>query len=402
MLPCQSLARQYDDAVQARRFAISSLGFELQSSDLFTVLIDSNVARNRYECRYATEDDIPENQPVPLFEGTPERIGVQLDAVPLVGEGEVLFHVNKIEPVHAQNVLGDTSMAMLESDSPQDTEFVSLITDAGTVRYFEPEGKTDPVELMLTQYEYLRSLIFDFRLPDRYQAIAYQTPFPSLTKPTKFNLLIFPKSLKFGAAKQVGFMMHALDAADLGRVSVVPQVTFGCALNQSYLILHSLAARTAENECMPPLRRAMAFVERSFGKKFGEAVFGNELGFLFLLSYYVHVMAASSKQKLGIALRHEFMAVFESLSNQEKANLEQATDGCIVPMLHYASALQVDDGIHKYPYTDTGRILIEYRLFSYAISKGGCDSVQISPKLKRFSVQFDELSDDEPEDTGLP
>jgi hypothetical protein len=152
---------------------------------------------------------------------------------------------------------------------------------------------------------------------------------------------------------------------------------------------------------MAPLRRAIAFVERAFGKKYGEAVFGNELGFLFLLSYYVHVMAASSKQELGIALRHDFMAVFESLSKQEKVNLDAATDGCILPMLHYASALQVDDGIHKYPYTDTRCILIEYRLFSYAISKDGCDSVRISPKLKRFSIQFDELTEDEPEDIGL-
>ncbi len=344
---------------------IYSFGFEFQSSDLFTVVIEY-AEDIGYVCQYATSADIPENSPVPLFTLKSAAVGVQLDAVvPLLPDNPI-YYINKIDDFVFPS---DGPLIMLESVCPLDTEFVVLDVDRESVLSFEPDARrVDPVELMKSHFELQKTSVFCFWLQKRCPLeIKYTTPFPSPSSPEKFNILRIMEELQpVIGKKHIGFITHGLTQADAQRISFVPQVTFGCKLHDAYRILLRLLNSTADNKHMLEILKVV-----EYAKDLPRALDRRAKSFLFLLSYYLRIMAAHSKQELGIAVRHRFVELFDSLPQDVRGMLRVVTKGAIGPMLEMAFDLEERDGIHRYPLNPEGIILIEYRLFNYVVSPDG-------------------------------
>jgi hypothetical protein len=347
---------------------IYSLGFEFQSSDLFTVVIRYVEAQDAFVCCYANPVDIPENTPVPLHRVKTACVGVQLDAVPLGGEDHQSY-INSIEQTLVTLPEDKGRIGMIECSDPQDTEFVILDTDRESMLYFEPDKENpNPLELIKNHFDlHCVSLIHWHLGRDAWVVHQFTTPFPSLQCPVKYNVLrIMSPLVRQNGSRTVGFVSHGLRVEDAHRISFVPQVTFSCDLLASFNILTKLLAGTSDNRHLPLIRRAHSYARSVCGTAHTEI-----RSFLFLLTYYLRIMGEHSKQELGIALRHRFAELFNDLSQTDRELLFNITGGAIEMMLTCATTLEASDGIHRYPYGGNKVILIEYRLFNYVVSPEG-------------------------------
>jgi len=355
---------------------ILSLGFEFQSSDLFVVLIQ--YANGQFNCCYAGDDDIPEDAPVPLFvDNLQTSVHLQLDAIDPPTEGTMDYYVKKLDWASGKGVLGGHDLAFVESDTPQDTEFMALNTNALSLMCFEPRTNADPLELIKCHFELLKAEIFSFRLRDEYVCFKYHMPFPSQTVQYKTNLFWVPKIVSTNGQRFFGFMTQTFDESRTC-VSFVPQVTFGCSLMDAHGLLGQLLTATADNPHKGTLVAVRRYGESLFGQNLEKFACSNALSFVCLMLYYVHIATVSSKQSLGIALRHTFREVFNSLSPLEHRVIRGVLGGHSEAMLKHTDRLEQSDGIHRYPYEGPQRVLIEYRLFNYVTSPGGVDVVDVS------------------------
>ena len=178
-----------------------------------------------------------------------------------------------------------------------------------------------------------------------------------------------PKTERVGGRKWFGFISHGVRLSDARRFSIVPQVTFSCDLHASFSILTKLVERTSANQHLDPIKRTMEEAQQLCAGSNSTV-----LSFVFLLTNYVRSMRGHSKQELGIALRHTFDSLFADLDEGDQATLKKLLD--IKALLSEAKVEEKKDDIHRYPYPNNKIILIEYRLFSYLVSKDGLTMIE--------------------------
>ena len=358
---------------------IFSLGFELQSSDFYTVIVNYDKNSDIFIIEFATVSDIPENTPVDLFtvEKDKTKYQIQLDAVDMeIIEDKREKYIKTIE----EFVVPGTNVVLLHSEHPQDSEFVVINLDHDSVLHFEPDkNNINYTELIKTNFEYIKTVLFYFNLRDNYTKIEYLVHDSSVSQ--KVNILYLPKNLKKDGSKHIGFyhsgFVNPSDPTNINQISYVPQVTFQCTLQYAYFILKDLFKNTPINEHSEAIGAIDLKIKNLFGDNYNSNVKSEILSIMFLMLYYHNIMKThGSKQKLAFAVRHNFKDIFESLDIEIQKTIAKIEN--FVIFANEISEYEKIDGVHRYTYSkEDKKILIEYRLFGYMVSGKSDDNSEV-------------------------
>ncbi|ESP93335.1 hypothetical protein [Pseudoalteromonas luteoviolacea] len=386
---------------------IYSIGFEFQSSDLFPVTLsyatnqalndiqlpnDSNIEEEEIDndpvdgegfvCSYATCDDIPEGTFVDFSVRDHNRISLTLDAV---GPSDEHTFLREIDPFYIpEDKRGMPGFIFLDSDFPLDTEFHLLNTNTEDILSFNqsPFSIVLPSKLLQSYYEHICDQVLIPAIRNM-NSIRWHAPY--MQNATKYNVFRFPSDIEKNDQTYFGFIQHAFLNSEAERMSFVPQVTIECNLRDAFLIVNDLLTNTSiakeydkDFAVYEKISESIKYVERMFGPAYQQYTGIEAFSFVFLLHQYwsVIVNTGSSKQYLGIALRHLFLDVFSSLSGEEQQFIKQNKE--VMLMLDQVSQTEPKDGICRFPYNKNKKVLIEYRLFNYLVSVNG---MLIIPKI---------------------
>lgn len=367
--------------------AIFSVGFELQSSDFFIVFIRYFPFSGKFTGIYPTGDQIPENEPFPLFTseiGT--TYSVQLDAIGMEDVDAIREYITTLDKFTIPKVnLQLKDLELMESKIPMDTEFVITNINTESILQFE-EDKMNPkyTELLVKNFNFEKDKLFNF-IKTHYIRNTYETHDDEDDEDyneqhVKLNIFYYPYDLENVDVPRIGFY-HAgfkLGGIDLIKeITIVPQATFNCNLKFAFYILLDLIKNTPPCKHIPEILETIDEIKIVYNDIYETNIQTELISFIFLIKYYKKIMATKSKQELGIAVRHKFSDIYGSLSITDKGKI---TDfGITEAIILEESVRQEIDGIHKYPYADK-KILIEYRLFSYILS-GDKDNNYITYKF---------------------
>ncbi len=332
---------------------IQSIGFELQSPNLFTVLFRYNQS-NILTARYASVVDIPESNPIQFFSSNGYNYQLTLDdhGIQPQQPNEALVYLERLEIPYA---------TIVSEQPPTDTEFTTLNTNFESILEFVHDP-TDYTDVLVTNFRLVCAYLI-YYIRENFTKEEY------VTKQNKHNTLYTPKSHNF-LGRFFGFyhagFVNPSDPSTLSdskNIYIVPQVTFSCKLEFAYAILKHLLANTKENEHMESIRL--------IDDKITSLNITNDiiksLGFLIL--YYDYIMKIyKTKQMLGFVIRHKLKDIIALLNQEIKQEFLQLL------IQQNVNIDQIDnwensDDVNKFPPSPSSPILIEYRLFGYIVSE---------------------------------
>lgn len=350
---------------------IFSIGFEMQSSDFYTIIFTYNKDKMVYEARYATNNDIPYRTMIDLFNSNDTSYKVQLDAVGLeeiIKEHDSVKYLKLLEDFRYLQLTNDKYIHIMESIDPLDTEITTLNLNTEYLMRNESDIEIDYTEMLKSHFQLQIATFFYYNFRDNYTKIEYET------YQKKYNILYVPNNLQNDNRKYIGFFhanfINPNDSDNINRINLVPQVTFQCTLKYAYYIIMNLVTNTPENIFTNEIKLIDTYVR----EKFKSDILNDVISFIFLINYYyVTMQKYHNKQNLGFAVRHNFINIFLSFDENTRNLLKNFT-----PDIDTVSHYETIDGVNRYPYSNNGNILIEYRLFGYIISgKNDDNSINI-------------------------
>lgn len=356
---------------------IHSAGYELQSSDLFLALVEYLPEGDGFVCTYASNLGARGDQTFLVKQEGPLTISVSLDAIPpsVTAEDQMRDMLNEIEGV-TTTVLTDAGprpLAIVDCETPQDTEFDVLNLSRDSVLHTQPDrNAVDPVIALADNYAIARASLVHFHL-NRIGRISFISHTDHEPPARKHHTMWLEQPLPRTPNRlQLAYIANGFSPQDSRRISFAPQATFSCALADAYSVLRRLMAATAANPPLGVARNAADYV-----RGLCAPARGAERSFLFLLLLYLHVMAVGSKQELAIALRHGFDEALSLLNEGDRRALGRATRGALPAVLHAARTLVANDDIGRRARPGGELVLIEYRVFAYMVNAEGHDILQL-------------------------